>query len=89
MNDNKEITWAIIDSDELPPLVFTMDEDDQPKVIINNHFRIWLMLHRKLIAGTAKALFGKIDEILTGYLTEQRIYEKMEDYENGKNRDNE
>jgi len=36
------------------------------------------MLHRKKIAGSAEALFGKLDGMLTSFLTEQRQNEVME-----------
>ena len=55
-----------------------MNDRDEPKVVLNAHHKIWLCLHRKEIAGSAEALFGKIDQILTGFLTEQRNNEEME-----------
>ena len=40
-------------------------------------------INRKVIAGTAESLFEKIDMVLTGYLEEQREYEKMDMMEDG------
>ena len=61
----------------MPPIIIRAGEDDMPEVIINRHYSIWLSLHRKLIAGCAESLYGKIDELLTSHLTEQRMFERM------------
>lgn len=75
---NKQVEFRVINDSELPPIVFSMNENDEPKVVLNTYHRIWLSINRKLIAGTAESLFEKIDMILTGYLQEQRQYEKMD-----------
>ena len=54
-----------------------MNVRDEPKVVLNAQHKIWLCLHRKTIAGSAEALFGKIDQLLTGFLIEQRENEGM------------
>jgi len=74
----REIQFSLIEDIEMPPIVITMDDDDQPKVIINRDYAIWLSLHRKTIGGCAEALFGKIDELLTSHLRDQRHFQKME-----------
>jgi len=61
----------------MPPVVITMNDRDEPKVVLNAEHKIWLCLHRKTIAGSAEALFEKIDQILTGMLIEQRNDERM------------
>jgi len=76
--DKKAVEFNFIENDEMPPIIITMDEDDNPKVVINRNHTIWLALNRKIIAGISEELFGKIDELLTGHLSEQRLYEKME-----------
>jgi len=75
---NTEIEFRLVNDDEMPPIVITMNEDDQPKVVLNAEHKIWLCLHRKTIAGSAESLFAKIDQILTGFLMEQRNEELME-----------
>ena len=71
MNENVE--FRLVHDDEL-----TMSDDDDVKCVINANHQIWLMLHRKKIAGSAEALFGKLDGMLTSFLTEQRQNEVME-----------
>ena len=76
MNENVE--FRLVHDDELPPIVITMSDDDDVKCVINANHQIWLMLHRKKIAGSAEALFSKLDGMLTSFLTEQRQNEVME-----------
>lgn len=71
------IEFRLVDDKELPPLVISMDDEDKPKVVINTYYRIWISLHRKTIAGITVALQEKMDEILVGFLKEQRANEKM------------
>ena len=73
-----EIEFRLVNDEEMPPCVISMNERDQPKVVLNAHHKIWLCLHRKTIAGSAEALFEKIDQILTGQLIELRDNERME-----------
>jgi len=35
-------------------------------------------LYRKTIGGCAEALYSKIDDLLHSHLSEQRMYEKMD-----------
>ena len=77
--ERKPVRFNWIDDEEMPPITITMDNEDNPQVHINRSHRIWLSLNRKLIAGISEELFGKIDELLTGHLQEQRMYEKMEE----------
>ena len=76
--ETREIEFSLIEDIEMPPIVITMDDDDQPKVVINRDYAIWLSLHRKVIGGCAEELFGKIDELLTSHLRDQRHFQKME-----------
>ena len=78
MNNENNVEFRLVHDDELPPLVITMNDVDDVKCVINANNQIWLMLHRKKIAGSAEALFGKIDDMLTAFLTEQRNNEVME-----------
>ena len=73
-----KVEFRLIDDEELPPLVISMNEQDEPKVVINTHHRIWISLHRRTIAGVIESLQEKMDEILTGFLREQRANENMD-----------
>jgi len=83
MEKEKKVEIRMVDDRELPPIVITMNEDDEPKVIVNTYHRIWISLNRRIIAGIIENLQEKMDLILTGYLKEQRTFE-IEDrvYEN-------
>jgi hypothetical protein len=74
----KPVEFRVVDDEELPPIVITMNEKDEPKVIINTYHKIWISLNRKLICGIIDALPEKLDMILNSYLTEQRQYEIMD-----------
>lgn len=73
-----KIEFRLINSDEMPPMVISENEDGNPKVTINSHHRLWISLHRRTIAGVIEALQGKMDEILHAYLEEQHNLEKMD-----------
>jgi|TARA_B100000214_G_scaffold219036_1_gene159251 hypothetical protein len=77
-DDRHIVEYRVVNDENLPPIVITMTEDDEVKVVMNQHHKIWLCLHRKEIAGSANSLFEKIDMILTGFLSEQREYERMD-----------
>ena len=79
MIEEINIEFRLVDDVELPPIMITMNDDDRPKVVLNAQHKIWLALHRKTIGGCAEALFGKIDELLTGHLKEQRACEIIGD----------
>tara|TARA_R110000824_G_scaffold265849_1_gene454778 strand:+ start:590 stop:835 length:246 start_codon:yes stop_codon:yes gene_type:complete len=70
------VEFRIINDMQMPPIVITMNDDDEVKVVLNTYHRLWLSLNRKLIGGSAEALFEKIDMILSGYLEEQFHFEK-------------
>jgi hypothetical protein len=70
------VEFRIIDTDEMPPIVITQNEEDQPKVVINMYHKLWISLNRRVIAGIIEALQEKMDDILTGYLKEQYNFEK-------------
>tara|TARA_R110000824_G_scaffold222785_3_gene410565 strand:+ start:295 stop:540 length:246 start_codon:yes stop_codon:yes gene_type:complete len=79
MNDDRTVVeYRIVNDSELPPIVITMNENDEVKVVMNQYHKIWLSLHRKDIAGCAQSLFEKIDMVLTAFLQEQREYERMD-----------
>ena len=76
---NEEVVeFRKVNDPTMPPIIITMDEHDMPKVVLNAEHRVWLSLHRKTIGGCAEALFGKINELLTAFLAEQRSYELMD-----------
>jgi len=70
------VEFRIVNTSELPPIVISQNENDEPKVVLNTHHRIWISLNRKIIAGIIDNLPEKIDMLLTGYLQEQRQFEK-------------
>ena len=74
----RTVEFRIIDDADMPPIVITMNEDDEPKVVLNQHHKLWLSLNRKIIGGCAEELFEKINIILTGYLVEQYAFEKQD-----------
>ena len=71
------VEFRLVNDPTMPPIIITMDENDMPKVVLNAEHRVWLSLHRKTIGGCAEALFGKINELLSALLAEQRGYELM------------
>jgi len=71
----KKVEFRIVDDRELPPIVITMNENDEPKVIFNTYHRIWISVNRRIIAGIIDNLQVKMDEVLTAYLKEQRLFE--------------
>ena len=74
----KIVEYRIIDDEQLPPIVITMDETDEVKLIINVYHKVWLMLNRKTIGGVTEGLFEKINTVLDAHLLEQRQYELLE-----------
>ena len=72
---NTNVEFRIIDADDMPPLVISQNENDEPKVVINTYHRLWLSLNRRLLAGIIDALPEKLDMILTAYLEQQRAFE--------------
>tara|TARA_R100001443_G_scaffold72179_1_gene80297 strand:+ start:14297 stop:14560 length:264 start_codon:yes stop_codon:yes gene_type:complete len=69
------VEFRVVNTADLPPIVISQNENDEPKVVLNTYHRIWISLNRKLIAGIVDNLPEKIDMILTGYLQEQRRFE--------------
>lgn len=80
MNTTKDretkVEIRFVDDRELPPIIIKSNEDDAPVVIINTYHRIWISLKRRTIAGILVDMQDKMDMILTGYLEEQRNFEK-------------
>jgi len=76
MEKEKKVEFRIVDDNELPPIVITMNEQDEPKVIVNTYHRIWISYNRKVIAGILENMQIKMDSILDAYLLEQRNFEK-------------
>ena len=69
------VEFRIIDDAEMPPIVITMNENDETKVVLNQFHKLWLSLNRKIIGGCAEALYDKIDMMLSAYLEQQYVYE--------------
>ena len=71
----KPVEFRIVDDSELPPIIFTQNEDDEVKVVINTYHKIWICLHRKTILGCLDALGEKMETLLTSHLSERRMFE--------------
>ena len=71
----RQVEFNVVSDLELPPIVISMNENDEPKVMLNTQHKIWLSLNRRLILGIFEALPEKLDMILDGYLREQRLFE--------------
>ena len=78
MNKETNVEFRLVSDDEMPPIVITMNEDDEVKVVLNQQNLIWLSLHRKTIGGLPEALYKNIDSLLDGFLREQRSNERMD-----------
>ena len=78
MRNETNVEFRLVNDEEMPPIVITMNDNARPKVVLNAAHKIWLALHRKTIGGCAEALYEKIDELLTAHLQEQRAYERMD-----------
>ena len=78
MRNETNVEFRLVNDEEMPPIVITMNDRDEPKVVLNSEHKIWLSLYRKTIGGCAEALYEKIDELLTAHLQEQRAYERMD-----------
>tara|TARA_R100000995_G_scaffold23362_2_gene10064 strand:+ start:919 stop:1164 length:246 start_codon:yes stop_codon:yes gene_type:complete len=72
------VEFRMVNDDEMPPMVITMNDNDEVKVVLNQRFLIWLSLNRKTIGGLPEALYGNIDMLLDGFLREQRNNERMD-----------
>ena len=77
----KQIEFRLIDNEDMPPIVITVGDDNEPKVIINSHFKIWMGWKRKMIGGVAKSLYDKIDELLDAYLADQYTLQEMDSWQ--------
>jgi hypothetical protein len=71
----QNVEFRIIDANDMPPLVISQNENDEPKVVINTYHKLWISLNRRTIAGIIEALQEKMDMILTSYLEEQYNFE--------------
>ena len=78
MKKEINVEFRLVNDEEMPPIVITMNDRDEPKVVLNSEHKIWLSLYRKTIGGCAEALYEKIAELLTAHLQEQRAYERMD-----------
>ena len=72
----KKVEFRLIDSETMPPIVISYNENDEPKVVINTYHKLWISVNRRTIAGVIEALQEKMDTILQGYLVEQYNFEK-------------
>ena len=75
------VEFVLIDDMEMPPIVIAMDR--QPKVTLNNYYREWLGIHRKVFGGMGEGLYNKIDQLIDNMLQEGWEYKQMdkEDFE--------
>ena len=70
------VEFRVINTSEMPPIVISQNENDEPKVVINTYHRLWISLNRRVIAGIIESLQEKMDMVLTGFLKEQYEFEK-------------
>ena len=77
----KQIEFRLIEEEDMPPIVITVGENSEPKVILNAHHRIWMGWKRKMIGGVARSLYDKIDELLDSYLADQYQLQEMDTWE--------
>tara|TARA_R100001129_G_scaffold181006_2_gene159739 strand:+ start:161 stop:418 length:258 start_codon:yes stop_codon:yes gene_type:complete len=72
------VEFKVVNTPDLPPIVISQNENDNPKVVINTHHKIWISLHRRTIAGIIEAMQEKMDIILDSHLEELRNFELEE-----------
>jgi|TARA_R100000329_G_scaffold151252_1_gene146627 hypothetical protein len=77
----RQIEFRLIEEEDMPPIVITIGENLEPKVVLNAHHRIWMGWKRKMIGGVAKSLYDKIDELLDSYLADQYQLQEMDTWE--------
>ena len=53
---DKMIEFRLIDEEDMPPIVITIGEDTEPKVILNSHHKIWMGWKRIMIGGVAMSV---------------------------------
>ena len=75
---NTEVEFRVVHDNTMPPIIISYNEEDKPKVVLNTHHKIWISLNRRVIAGIIENLQEKMDMILTGFLSEQRTFEKQD-----------
>jgi hypothetical protein len=74
--EKQTVEFRLIESEEMPPIVISYNDNNEPKVVINTYHRLWISLNRRTIAGIIDALQEKMDTILTSYLQEQFDFER-------------
>jgi len=72
------IEFRLVNDEDVPPLVITMDEKDMPKIVINRYYAIWLMMNRNIIPSSAQAIADEIYKLLDAHLVEMRADELMD-----------
>ena len=77
----RQIEFRLIEEEDMPPIVITIGDNLEPKVVLNAHHRIWMGWKRKMIGGVAKSLYDKIDELLDSYLADQYQLQEMDTWE--------
>lgn len=75
---NTEVEFRVVHDNTMPPIIISYNEEDKPKVVLNTYHKIWISLNRRVIAGIIENLQEKMDMILTGFLSEQRTFEKQD-----------
>lgn len=72
------VEFRIVEDSELPAIIITGSETDEPKVVINTYHKLWISINRRVIAGITEAMQEKMDEVLSSYLKEQYMFQKEE-----------
>jgi len=81
MNDvEKQVEFRLVNDDDLPPLIIKRDEhSNNPIVIINGQYIIWLSLMRNCIPGITSSLHEKLNDMCDSHLLQQLAFEQYED----------
>ena len=54
MKKEINVEFRLVNDEEMPPIVITMNDRDEPKVVLNSEHKIWLSLYRKTIGGVCR-----------------------------------
>jgi hypothetical protein len=72
------VEFRIVNDEDVPPLVITIGDNDEPKIVINRYHAVWLMVNRNVIPSCAEELAAEIYKLLDAHLSEMRANELME-----------
>tara|TARA_R110002167_G_scaffold111007_2_gene282311 strand:- start:2547 stop:2765 length:219 start_codon:yes stop_codon:yes gene_type:complete len=70
-----KIEYRLIDEKEKSPLEIQYNDEFEPVIIINMHYKIWLSLMRTTVPGIAESLRNKLSEICDSFLKDMMYME--------------